>query len=179
MNPAPNLVLVGPMGAGKTSLTKRLARRLGLEFVDADQRLEQAAGASVATIFDLEGEASFRAREEKLMDELLRGQGLAIATGGGAVLSEATRDRLRQRAFVVWVRVGIEHQLERLARDHSRPLLAGADRREKLQSLATVRDPLYASVTDLVFDSDGLDVAAAARRLGAQLADKWQREQAA
>lgn len=179
MNPAPNLVLVGPMGAGKTSLTKRLARRLGLEFVDADQRLEQAAGASVTTIFDHEGEAGFRAREEKLMDELLQGEGQAIATGGGAVLSEATRDRLRQRAFVVWVRVGIEHQLERLARDHSRPLLAGADRREKLQSLATVRDPLYASVTDLVFDSDGLDVAAAARQLGAQLADKWQREQAA
>ena len=179
MNPAPNLVLVGPMGAGKTSLARRLAQRLDLDFVDADERLEQAAGASVSTIFELEGEAGFRTREERLLEQLLQGQGQVIATGGGAVLSQATRERLCQRAFVVWVRVGIEQQLDRLARDHSRPLLASGDRREKLLALAALRNPLYESVADLAFDSDGMDVAAAARRLGARLVEQWQREQAA
>lgn len=179
MNPAPNLILVGPMGAGKTSLGKRLARRLGLEFVDADARLEAAAGTSVATIFELEGEAGFRQREERMLDELLHGHSQVIATGGGAVLSPASRERMSRRGFVVYVRVGLDHQLGRLARDHTRPLLASGDRSEKLQSLAAIRNPLYESVADLVFDSDGLDVVAAARKLGNQVQSAWKREQAA
>src|SRR5687768_7735280 len=124
MNPAPNLVLVGPMGAGKSSLGRRLATRLGLEFVDADRELERLAGASIPLIFELEGEAGFRAREEQLLAELLAGAGRVIATGGGAVLSTATRERLRARGYVVHVQVSIEQQLARLARDHVRPLLA-------------------------------------------------------
>jgi shikimate kinase len=179
MNPAPNLVLVGPMGAGKTSLGKRVARRLGLEFVDADARLEQAAGVSVSTIFELEGEPGFRAREERLLDELLHGEAQVIATGGGAVLSAGNRERMRARAFVVYVRVTLERQLERLQRDQTRPLLAKGDRRQTLQALAEVRDPLYQSVADLVFDSDAVDIAAAARRLGAQVQSTWKRGQAA
>jgi shikimate kinase len=179
MNPAPNLVLVGPMGAGKTSLGRRVARRLGLEFVDSDERLEQAAGVTVSTIFELEGEAGFRAREERLLDELLDGEAQVIATGGGAVLSARNRERMRERAFVVHVRVTLERQLDRLHRDQSRPLLAGGNRRETLQALAEVRDPLYDSVADLVFESDAVDVAAAARRLGARLQSAWKRGQAA
>ena len=179
MNPAPNLVLVGPMGAGKTSLGKRVARRLGLEFVDADQRIEQAAGASVSTIFELEGESGFRLREERLLNELLRGGAQVIATGGGAVLSAGNRERMRERAFVVYVRVSLERQLDRLHRDQTRPLLASGDRRETLQALSETREPLYQSVADLVFESDGVDVAAAARRLGAQVQSAWKRGQAA
>ena len=179
MNPAPNLVLVGPMGAGKTSLGKRLARKLGLQFVDADASLEAAAGASVTTIFELEGEASFRQREERVLDEVLHATSQVIATGGGAVLSANSRELMCRRAFVVYVRVGLAHQLGRLARDHSRPLLASGDRAEKLQSLARVRNPLYESVADLVFDSDGLDVGAATRKLGHQVQMAWKREQAA
>ena len=179
MNPAPNLILVGPMGAGKTSLGTRLARKLGLEFIDADAHLEAAAGASVATIFELEGEAGFRQREERLLDDLLRGQAQIIATGGGAVLSPASRERMVHRAFVVYVRVGLDHQLGRLARDHLRPLLATGDRPEKLRALAAIRNPLYESVADLMFDSDGLDVAAAARKLGNQVQAAWKREQSA
>jgi len=179
MNPAPNLVLVGPMGAGKSSLGRRVAEALKLEFVDADRRLEQQAGASIATIFEHEGEAGFRAREERLLDELLQGQGLALATGGGAVLSAATRERLRRRAFVVHVQVGIEQQLARLERDTVRPLLAQGDRRETLARLSAVRDPLYAEVADMVFASDGLALDDAVRRLKARLAQAWQQGEAA
>ncbi|MEO8159831.1 MAG: shikimate kinase [Arenimonas sp.] len=174
MNPAPNLVLVGPMGAGKSSLGRRLATRLGLEFVDVDRRLEQLAGASIPLIFELEGEAGFRAREQQLLAELLAGHGQAIATGGGAVLSAATRARLRERSFVVLVQVGIEQQLARLERDHARPLLAQGDRRQTLLALALVRDPLYAEVADHVFASDGLGVDDAARRLTNFLKQHWQ-----
>ena len=179
MNPAPNLVLVGPMGAGKRSLGRRLAARLGLEFVDADRRLEEQAGATIAVIFEHEGEAGFRAREERLLAELLQGQGLVIATGGGAVLGAATRERLRARSFVVHVQVGVEQQLARLERDHLRPLLAQGDRRQTLLQLAAVREPLYAEVADLAFASDGLGVDDATRRLAAQLATRWQRGEAA
>jgi len=179
MNPAPNLVLVGPMGAGKSSLGRRLASRMGLEFADADRQLEQQAGASIALIFEHEGEAGFRAREEKLLAELLQGTGLAIATGGGAVLSAETREHLRTRAFVVHVQVGVEQQLARLERDTVRPLLAKGDRRETLRALATVRDPLYAEVADMVFTSDGLGVDDAARRLATLLTRQWQRSEAA
>jgi shikimate kinase len=179
MNPAPNLVLVGPMGAGKSSLGRRAAAQLGLDFVDADRRLEQQAGASIALIFEHEGEAGFRAREEQLLAQLLQGQGLAIATGGGAVLSAATRGCLKARAFVVHVQVGVEQQLARLERDTARPLLAQGDRRETLARLAEIRDPLYAEVADMVFSSEGLGVDDAARRLARQLGKLWQQGEAA
>ena len=118
-------------------------------------------------------------REEKLLAELLDGKGLAIATGGGAVLSAATREQLRARAFVVHVQVGVEQQLARLERDTARPLLASGDRRETLRALALVRDPLYAEVADLVFASDGFSVDDAARRLASLLSRQWQRSEAA
>jgi shikimate kinase len=176
MNPAPNLVLVGPMGAGKTSIGKRLAERLGLEFVDCDQRLEELTGAPVPIIFECEGEAGFRQREAALIAELMRGRDRLVATGGGAVLSPANRTALRERGYVVHLSVGVEQQLERLARDRQRPLLNTPDRRARLEALATERDPLYAEVADMVFATDGLAVATAAERLAALLASHWQRE---
>jgi shikimate kinase len=177
MNPASNLVLVGPMGAGKTSIGRRLAKRLGLEFADADQRLEQLAGATVSTIFELEGESGFRAREAQVLGDLLRGSGQVIATGGGAVLSPATRELLRKHSFVVYIRVTIDQQLQRLARDHTRPLLSGGDRREKLEALAATRDPLYESVADLVFDSSGMSAGSAMSKVWTRVEAQWQREE--
>lgn len=176
MNPAPNLVLVGPMGAGKTSIGKRLASRLGLAFVDCDHRLEEVTGAAVPLIFECEGEAGFRARETSLIAELMRGHGQLIATGGGAVLAPANREQLQARGFVVHLQVSVDQQLERLARDRSRPLLAFGDKRARLESLATERGPLYRDIADLAFDADGLSVAVAAERLGALLGQRWQRD---
>ncbi len=179
MNPAPNLVLVGPMGAGKTSIGRRVAERLGLEFVDADQWIEARMGVPVRTIFDLEGEAGFRRREREALAALCSGSGRLVATGGGAVLDPENRALLRRSGFVVWLRVTVERQLERLARDRSRPLLAAPDRRERLASLAAQRDPLYAEVADWIFEADGRKVGAAAERLAAALAQRWQREECA
>ncbi len=175
MNPAPNLVLVGPMGAGKTSIGKRLAARLGLLFVDCDHRLEEVTGAPVPLIFECEGEAGFRARESALIADLMRGDGQLVATGGGAVLAEANRVRLRERGFVVHLQVSVSQQIERLARDRSRPLLAVGDKRSKLESLASERGPIYRDIADLAFDADGLTVAIAAEQLGAVLEQRWQR----
>ncbi len=179
MKPAPNLVLIGPMGAGKTSIGRRLASRLGLQFVDADQRLEQVTGATVPLIFEHEGEAGFRQRETQLISELMVGSHQLIATGGGAVLSADNRRHLRERGFVVYLSVGIEHQLQRLSRDSTRPLLATGDRREKLLALAEIRGPLYADTADMTFDSNGLSVAVAVERIAGLLQARWQRAEAA
>lgn len=179
MNPAPNLVLVGPMGAGKTSVGQRLAARLGLRFVDADAELERRAGMSVAAIFETEGEAGFRTRERALLAELCAGRGQLLATGGGAVLEEDNRTLLTAHGFVVWLRAGVATQLARLAEDDGRPLLQGADREAVLERLAAQRDPLYARIADLVFDNEGLSPDAAAAALQARLREGWTRTDAA
>lgn len=175
MNPAPNLVLVGPMGAGKTSIGKRLAVRLGLAFVDCDHRLEEITGVPVPLIFECEGEAGFRQRESTLIGDLMRGEGQLVATGGGAVLAAENRRRLRERGFVVHLQVSVAQQIERLGRDRSRPLLAVPDKRAKLEALAAERGPIYSEIADLAFDADGLVVAVAAEQLGALLERRWQR----
>ena len=175
MNPAPNLILVGPMGAGKTSIGRRLAERLGLAFVDADVALETTTGATVNLIFELEGEAGFRERERQLLADLCAQRGLLIATGGGAVLDSSTRRVLAASGFVVYLRTGVERQLERLKRDRTRPLLRAPDRRERLQAMAAQRGPLYEEIADLTFDSDRASVGAACETLLADLAARWQR----
>lgn len=175
MNPASNLVLVGPMGAGKSCIGRRLAERYGLQLHDADREIELRCGATVATIFECEGEAGFRSRERAMLAELLAGQDAIVATGGGAVMDAGNRALMRQRGYVVYLQVSIEQQLERLARDHSRPLLARPDREQTLRELATAREPLYAEVADLQFDTDRLSADTAAARLADLLSLRWQR----
>lgn len=179
MNPAPNLVLVGPMGAGKTSIGRRLAERLGLEFVDVDRSIEDRTGARIATIFDCEGEEGFRARERTALAGLLAGQGLVAATGGGAVLDPASRELIRARGFTVWLQVGPDEQLRRLAKDRTRPLIASGDRAQVLRRLALQRDTLYAEVADLHFDTAGMSPATAAAGLAGLLEARWRRGAAA
>lgn len=173
MNPARHLVLVGPMGAGKTSIGRCLARHFGLPFVDTDHAIEQRTGAAVPTIFACEGEAGFRVREREVLAELLSGPASVLATGGGIVLDPANRALLAAQGHVVHLRADVPTQLARLARDRSRPLLAAGDREATLHRLADEREPLYAEVADLVFDTRHLSAPEAARGLAAVLETGW------
>ncbi len=179
MNPASNLVLVGPMGAGKTCIGRGLAERFGLRLVDADREIERQAGTTINTIFELEGESGFRARERAMLANLLGGDGIVLSTGGGAVLDADNRRLMRERGFVVHLQVDVEQQLARLARDRSRPLLARGDREQVLHALAQERAPLYAEVADLSFDTNIHTSSEAAARLAQELDARWQRLHAA
>ncbi|MFT3791317.1 MAG: shikimate kinase AroK [Rudaea sp.] len=176
MNPAPSLFLIGPMGAGKTTVGRRVAAQLGLAFVDLDHAIEERSGAAVALIFELDGEAGFRKRESELLDELSARPGIVLSTGGGAVLAPESRRRLHERGYVVYLETTIEQQLRRLAHDHKRPLLAAPDRRARLQKLAAEREPLYREIADLIVPT-GLNAnsGAVARRLIDELGVRWQR----
>jgi len=163
------------MGAGKTCVGRRLAERFGLRMVDADHEIERLAGTNINTIFEVEGEAGFRARERAVLAALLAQDGIVLSTGGGAVLDADNRRLMRERGFVVHLMVSVEQQLARLARDRSRPLLARGDREQVLRDLSALRAPLYAQVADLVFDTDAHDSAAGADALARELDARWQR----
>jgi 3-dehydroquinate synthase len=148
-----NIFLVGLMGAGKTTIGRQLARRLGMHFVDSDHEIEARTGASVPWIFEIEGEASFRRREADMIRDLTAGSGLVLATGGGAVLNPDSRRLLAERGTVVYLRAGVNSILQRTAHDRNRPLLQTADPRKKLEELTAQREPLYREIADLVIDT--------------------------
>jgi shikimate kinase len=155
---ADNIFLVGPMGSGKSAVGRQLARRLGLEFVDSDAEIEARTGVDVACIFDREGEAGFRAREREVIDQLTRRSHSLVATGGGAVLDADTRERLRSRGCVVYLRTSVDQQLARTRRGTHRPLLENPDPRGTLQRLMLQRAHLYEETADLAVDTDGRKV---------------------
>ena len=149
MNPAPNLFLIGPMGAGKTTIGRRVAEHLSLPFHDLDHVIEEQTGATIPLIFEVEGEGGFRKRERASLADMVALDGIVLATGGGAVLDPDNRALLAARGFVVYLETTVEQQLARLARDRKRPLLAAPDRRERLEAMALVRNPLYRDIADL------------------------------
>ena len=163
--PDTNIFLIGPMGSGKTTLGRRVARALDLEFHDCDQELEDQTSASINLIFDIEGEAGFRERETRVLGEIASRRGVLVATGGGVVTRKINRDILRRNGFVVWLRTSLAQQMKRLGRDKARPLLQTPDREDRLRDLARVRDPLYAELADLVFETRDRNIRLAAEEL--------------
>jgi len=160
-----NIFLIGPMGSGKTTIGKHLAKMLMLDFYDCDHELEALTGASVNLIFDVEGEEGFRLRETQLLKQLSKKNGVLISTGGGVICSEENRRVLHSGGFVVYLKTSIEKQLKRLSQDKSRPLLQAEDRAQRLLDLARVRNPLYDATADLVFTARSSSVHSTAKAL--------------
>ena len=161
-----NIFLIGPMGAGKSSIGKQLAAQLKMEFVDTDQVIEERTGADIDWIFDLEGEEGFRKREEAVIEELTQMQGIVLATGGGAILSPKNRNFLAARGTVLFLETSIEQQLERTRRDKKRPLIQNAeDPKELFLSLKEQRDPLYIEIADYTFTTDRSSVKSVAKHI--------------
>ena len=145
------IALVGLMGVGKSTVGRRLAKRLGLPFADGDVEIEAAAGMTVSDIFARLGEAEFRAGEARVMKRLLEGPRMVLATGGGAILNEETRKALQARAVTVWMRADLKTVSERVQRRDTRPLLRGRDPLEALTAMAEVRYPFY-GLADVTVD---------------------------
>jgi shikimate kinase len=173
MRGARNVFLVGMMGAGKTTAGRILARRLKRAFHDSDQEVERRCGVRVPLIFEIEGEAGFRAREVAVIAELTALEEVVLATGGGAVLAEASRRHLAGRGAVIYLHARPAALYERVRQDKNRPLLATADPLARLQELYAVRDPLYREIADIVVDTGRQSVQGLARQLLAQLRDEW------
>ena len=150
-----NVFLVGMMAVGKTTIGRHLATLLEFEFVDSDQEIERRAGTDISWIFDIEGEAGFRDREQQVLAELAQRERVVLATGGGAVLRERNRAVLREHGTVVHISASVGQIVARAKRDRRRPLLQGGDLRERVQTLRREREPLYNAAAHLVIHSKG------------------------
>jgi shikimate kinase len=148
-----SIFLIGLMGAGKTTIGQMLAKRIGFKFVDSDHVLERRTGATAATIFEVEGEESFRNREAAVIDEISMQYGIVLATGGGAVTDSATRERLKQRGTVVYLHATAAMAYERVRKNRDRPLLMVDDPLDKLKTLYEARHPLYLECAHHVVES--------------------------
>ena len=169
MKPAGSLILVGMMGAGKTTVGRLLARRLKRDFFDADEEIERRCGVRIPVIFDIEGEAGFRARETQVIAELCALDNAVLATGGGAVLAEENRRRIATRGTVVYLHARAAHLWQRVRHDRNRPLLATPDPQTRLEELYALRDPLYREIADIVIDTGRQSVQTLAKDLLARL----------
>lgn len=157
-----NIILIGPMGSGKSTIGHILAKNLNREFKDSDHYIEERTGVDIARIFDIEGENGFREREARALAELLAENRRVIATGGGSVLREENQALLKSRGYIIFLDTSVNQQLQRLRRDKKRPLLQTENPRERLEALFELRRPIYQSLADLSVKTD--------RRLARKLA---------
>ncbi|MFC3851692.1 shikimate kinase AroK [Salinispirillum marinum] len=162
---AESIFLIGPMGAGKSTLGRLLADVLGRDFHDSDRIIEERAGANIPWIFDLEGESGFRERESQVIDELTQRTDLVVATGGGAVVRPENRQVMQDRAWVVYLRTRVATQLERTAKDKNRPLLQRDDPAKILTELLAAREPHYLALAHLTVDTDDIAPKTLAERI--------------
>lgn len=149
-----NIYLVGPMGVGKTTIGRQLARRLGKKFADSDVEIERRTGVTIGTIFDIEGEAGFRERESKMLRELTRRRDLVLATGGGAVLSETNRELLSANGYIIYLQGSAESLSARIGNPRQRPLLDTEDRQTRLLEILERRAPIYEQVAAMTVNTD-------------------------
>ncbi len=170
------VVLVGPMGAGKSTIGRLLARELGYGFFDSDRQIEERTGANIPWIFDVEGESGFRQRETQILEELVRLDRVVLATGGGAVMREENRALLARNALVVYLKTSVRQQFERTRRDRNRPLLQQKDPRGVLEELFRTRDPIYRALADITVSTDRKSPRLVVRQLLNQIRPRNQKQ---
>ena len=160
-----NIYLIGLMGAGKTTVGRLLAKSLGVPFYDSDKAIEDITGVDIATIFEFEEEKGFRIREKKMIKELTELEDIVLATGGGVILNEDNRVRLKDNGFVVYLKCSVDRIIDRTSRNSQRPLLNVDNPRDKIQVLLNERESLYQSCADLVIDSGQIQSKAAVKEI--------------
>ena len=168
----PSLFLVGPMGAGKSTVGRLLAERLGFDFHDSDHEIEARTGATIPMIFDIEGEQGFRRREAQVIDELTQLPHIVLATGGGAVLKPENRKHLRSRGFVIYLQSDVDNLFNRVRHDTRRPLLQNEDPKGTLAAILKEREPLYLEVADLIVKTEDVPVSQVVRKILNELKDQ-------
>lgn len=149
-----NIYLVGPMGAGKTTIGRLLSQQLGLEFLDVDSFIVERTGVDIPVIFEYEGESGFREREHKALELIAQCSGLVVATGGGAVTTPENLDLIKKSGVTVYLSVSVQEQLKRMKNDKNRPLLQTGNPEKTLRDMTQLRTPLYESVADFSFSTD-------------------------
>ncbi len=165
MNRSNNIFLIGPMGAGKSTIGRHLAELLNKEFQDTDHEIEKRTGASIPLIFEIEGETGFRNRESSVLDDLTNKSNLVLATGGGVILSVDNRRTLHSRGVVVYLHAPLETLLQRTRRDRHRPLLQTTDRRRTMEEILKAREPVYRQTADMVIETAHRSPASVAREI--------------
>ncbi|MEE9425405.1 MAG: shikimate kinase [Methylococcales bacterium] len=158
-----NIYLIGPMGAGKSTIGRQLAKAQNCSFVDSDREIEARTGVSIATVFEYEGESGFRKREQQVIEDKVKRSPIVLATGGGVVLSESNREALQTNGFVVYLSCSVDKLLRRTRTDSSRPLLQTSDRRQRIDDLMREREPLYQQCAHFVVNTGEFPTKSAVR----------------